>query len=274
MIYLREYTPSEHKVQHPNLYPYNTLSGKFAELLEFSEITVFYEENGCGKSTLLNLIALKLGIDGAEEYCYGQMFIDRFNEESSYSMAYNEKGFQHKVPENSRYIKSEDMLYEIKKIQQEKALRMGYVYETAHSGADADALKRKLFLDNSMNFLTFEGKLLFDKLKFRQEKYSNGETTLQIFENFLQPDAIYLLDEPEASLSLQSQLKLADMINDMVRFFNCQFIIATHSPLMLSKFRGMIYDFDHPTVRTSNWYELGNVRFMYDFFMNNKDKFE
>lgn len=274
MIYLREYTPSEQKVNHPNLYPYNALSGKFSEPLEFSEITVFYGENGCGKSTLLNLIALKLGIDGAEEYCYGQMFIDRFNEESSYSMAYNEKGIQHRVPENSRYIKSEDMLYEIKKIQQEKALRMGYVYEAAHLGADADALKRKLFLDNSMNFLTFEGKLLFDKLKFRQEKYSNGETSLQIFENFLQPDAIYLLDEPEASLSLQSQLKLADMINDMARFFNCQFIIATHSPLMLSKFHGMIYDFDHPTVRMSNWYELGNVRFMYDFFMNTKDKFE
>lgn len=274
MIYLREYMPSEQKVNHPNLYPYNIMSGKFTEPLEFSEVTIFYGENGCGKSTLLNLIALKLEIKGAEEYRYGRMFIDRFNEESSYTMAYNEKGIQYIVPENSRYIKSEDLLYEIKKIQQEKALRMGYVYEAAHSGADTKALRAKLFQDDSMNFLTFDGKLLFDKLQFQQEKYSNGETSLQIFEDFLQPDAIYLLDEPEVSLSMQSQLKLAEIINNMARFFNCQFIIATHSPLMLSKFNGIIYDFDHPTIRQAKWYELGNVRFMYDFFMNNKDKFE
>jgi len=235
LIYLREYTPSEQKVHHPNLYPYNALSGKFPEPLEFSEITIFYGENGCGKSSLLNLIALKLGIEGAEEYSYGQMFIDRFNEESSYSMAYNEKGVQYIVPKNSRYIKSEDLLHEIKKIQQEQALHMGYIYEAARSGADANQLRRKLFQDEQMKWVTFEGKLLFDTLKFRQEKYSNGETSLQIFEDFLQPDAIYLLDEPEVSLSMQSQLKLADMINEMVRFFNCQFIIATHSPLMLSQ---------------------------------------
>ena len=274
MIYLREYTPSEQKVNHPNLYPYNTLSGKFAEPLEFSEITIFYGENGCGKSTLLNLIALKLGIEGSEKYCYGQMFLDRFNEESSYSMAYNEKGVQHIVPKNSRYIKSEDLLYEIKKIQQEQALHMGYVYEAAHSGADADKLRRRLFQDEQMKWLTFEGKRLFDTLKFRQEKYSNGETSLQIFEDFLQPDAIYLLDEPEVSLSLQSQLKLSDMINEMVRFFNCQFIIATHSPLMLSQLRGVIYDFDHSTVRRAKWFELGNVKFMYEFFKKHKSKFE
>lgn len=274
MIYLREYIPSEQKINHPNLYPYNIMSGKFTEPLDFSEVTILYGENGCGKSTLLNLIALKLGIKGAEEYCYGQMFIDRFNEGSSYSMAYNEKGVQHIVPKNSRYIKSEDLLYEIKKIQQEQALHMGYVYEAARSGADADKLRGKLFQDKEMQLLTYEGKRLFDTLKFRQEKYSNGETSLQIFESFLQPDAIYLLDEPEVSLSLQSQLKLADMINEMVRFFNCQFIIATHSPLMLSQLRGVIYDFDQPTVRTSNWYDLGNVKFMYEFFKKHKNKFE
>ena len=274
MIYLREFTPSEKKVTHPNLYPYNTLSGKFAEPLEFSEVTILYGENGCGKSTLLNLIALKLGIKGFEEYMYGQMFIDRFAEESDYNMACNDKGYTYAIPENSRYIKSEDMLYEIKKIQQERALHMGYIYDAERSGADFKALKSKLFEDKEMNSLTFEGKLLFDTLKFRQEKYSNGETSLQIFEDFLQPDAIYLLDEPEVSLSLQSQLSLADKINNMARFFNCQFIIATHSPLMLSKFNGIIYDFDHPTVRRAKWSELGNVRFMYDFFRKHKKKFE
>lgn len=88
------------------------------------------------------------------------------------------------------------------------------------------------------------------------------------------PDGIYLLDEPEVSLSPQSQLKVADMINEMAIFFNCQFIIATHSSLILSQLKGNIYDFDKPVLRTAKWYELGNVRFMYDFFMKYRDKFE
>lgn len=274
MIYLREFAPSDKKVDHPNLYPYNTLSGKFIEPLEFSEVTVLYGNNGCGKSSLLNIIALKLGIKGVEEYKYGQVFIDRFAEESSFSMAYNDSGYTLKVPKNSRYIKSEDMLYEIKKIQQEKALHTGYIYEAERSGADIETLRDVLFDDESMDRLTFKGKLLFDKLQFRQEKYSNGETSLQLFKDFLQPDALYLLDEPEVSLSLQNQVALADMINHLTRFFNCQFIIATHSTLMLSKFNGIIYDFDHTIVKRANWFELGNVRYMYDFFMKHKDKFE
>lgn len=274
MIYLREFSPSNRKVDHPNLYPYNTLSGKFSEPIEFSNITILYGNNGCGKSTLLNIIAQKLGIFGAEEYEYGQMFIDRFVQESSFCMAYDEDGRQYDVPENSRYIKSEDLLYEIKKIQQEKALHNGYLYEASRKGQSVEALQNELFEDENMDTLTFKGKRIFDALKFQQEKYSNGETSLQLFEDFLQPDGIYLLDEPEVSLSLQSQLKLADMINEMVRFFKCQFLIATHSPLMLSQLRGIIYDFDQPKVRTASWTELGNVKFMYDFFMKHKDKFE
>lgn len=227
MIYLREFNPSDRKVNHPNLYPYNVLSGKFSEPLEFSEITVLYGNNGSGKSTVLNILANMLKIQGAERY---KMYTDRFIKESSLQMAYDERGYQRRVPENSRYIKSEDILYEIKKIETE--------------------------------------------MKFNQEKYSNGETSMQIFKDYLETDSIYLLDEPEVSLSLQGQIKLSEMINEMTRFFNCQFIIATHSPLMLCLLNGQIYNLDLPKVKTMNWYELENVRFMYDFFMKYRDKFE
>ena len=53
-----------------------------------------------------------------------------------------------------------------------------------------------------------------------------------------------------------------------------QFIIATHSPLMLSQLRGVIYDFDQPTVRRAKWFELGNVKYMYEFFKKHESKFE
>lgn len=271
MIYLREFKPSGRKVDHPNLYPYNTLSGKFYESLEFESITILYGSNGSGKSTVLNILANMLQLEGVEEYHYGQMYIDRFIEESSIQMAYNEYGYPVKIPEDSRYIKSEDMLYEIKKIQQEEALENGYLYEAYKRGIDVDELRDELY---GMYGLTPKGKRIFDALAFQQEKYSNGETSLQLFIEFLQPYGLYLLDEPEVSLSLDSQIRLSKLINDMVRFFNCQFIIATHSPIMLAQLNSKIYDFDKTPIKSASWYELKDVQFMYDFFMKNSNKFE
>lgn len=136
---------------------------------------------------------------------------------------------------------------------------------------DVEALRDELY---GMHGLTPKGRRIFDALAFQQEKYSNGETSLQLFEEFLQPDGLYLLDEPEVSLSLQSQAKLSDMLNQMTRFFNCQFIIATHSPIMLAQLNGKIYDFDKSSVRRANWYELENVKYMYRFFMKYKSAFD
>ena len=60
----------------------------------------------------------------------------------------------------------------------------------------------------------------------------------------------------------------------MVRFFNCQFIIATHSPIMLAQLNSKIYDFDKTPIKSASWYELKDVQFMYDFFMKHSNKFE
>ena len=54
----------------------------------------------------------------------------------------------------------------------------------------------------------------------------------------------YLLDEPENSLSAENQLKLKQFIEDSARFYNCQFIISTHSPFILSLTDALIYDLD------------------------------
>lgn len=70
-------------------------------------------------------------------------------------------------------------------------------------------------------------------IMFAQEKYSNGETAMQYFDEFLQPDALYLLEEPKVSLSPANQVALAEEINKISRLLECQFIIATHSPFML-----------------------------------------
>ena len=63
---------------------------------------------------------------------------------------------------------------------------------------------------------------------------SNGESALMFWEKEIDEDSIYILDEPENSLSAENQLKLKKFIEDSVRFYNCQFIISTHSPFLLN----------------------------------------
>lgn len=105
------------------------------------------------------------------------------------------------------------------------------------------------------------------------KKYSNGETTMQMLMDYMEPDALYLLDEPEVSLSPSNQVFLAQEINKMARFLNCQFIIATHSPFMLGTLDAKIYNLDSRDMETAKWSDLENVRYFYEFFRKHEDEF-
>lgn len=85
---------------------------------------------------------------------------------------------------------------------------------------------------------------------------------------------MYLLDEPENSLSPDKQMELCDFIADSVRFFGCQFIISTHSPFLLSLNNALIYDLDGDTISESRWTELKNIRTYYEFFKKHSGEFE
>ena len=118
-----------------------------------------------------------------------------------------------------------------------------------------------------------EGSKQEDYITFAQEKYSNGETSLQYFEEYLLPDALYLLDEPEVSLSPANQVKLAEEINKMARFLDCQFIIATHSPFMLGTLNAKIYNIDTENFDIAKWSELENVKYFFEFFKRHEKEF-
>ena len=68
-----------------------------------------------------------------------------------------------------------------------------------------------------------------ERLAKNVDMFSNGETAMRYFTEHIDRDAIYLLDEPENSLSPQNQLQLKYFIEDSVRNFGCQFVISTHS---------------------------------------------
>lgn len=266
MVYLSSFLLSERKVKNPNLYPYSVFQNKYLEPFIFTPITILYGNNGSGKSTMLNIIAKTLNIAGYDEYAYGKEIMNQFVAECSYGMADDDFGRTCKIPKNSRYIKSEDILYEVKKIQQEDALKQGYVYEQVRRGSSKEQAEQELY-----SFVS--GYQRMNIIKFAQEKYSNGETAMQLLLDGMEPDAIYLLDEPEVSLSPQNQVKLAEKINEMVRFLDCQFIIATHSPFMLGTLEAKIYNLDSNDMNESKWYQLENVRYFYDFFKKNEKKF-
>lgn len=92
-------------------------------------------------------------------------------------------------------------------------------------------------------------------------------------EEYLQPDALYLLDEPEVSLSPANQVLLAEEINKLARLLQCQFIIATHSPFMLGTLHAKIYNLDTKDYEVSKWSDLDNVRYFYDFFKKHENEF-
>ena len=79
-----------------------------------------------------------------------------------------------------------------------------------------------------------QSSFLKKRLEREEEENSNGEAAIQYFINQMESAGLYLLDEPENSLSVENQMKLADYIHSSARFFNCQFVIATHSPIFLS----------------------------------------
>lgn len=270
MIYLSSFLFSDEKVIDPNIYPYNVFADKAERLLLFSPITVLYGENASGKSTMLNIMANKLGMEGLEyATCnqYGRVpYFMKFVEESSFSLGEEEDGKTlHQIPKGSRYIKSEDILYEIKKIQQEQILGDGYVYEHVRRGLARE--QREEFRNSHATEQRLE------ILKYAQEKYSNGETTLQMLDDYMEPDALYLLDEPEVSLSPENQTKLADKLNRMARFLGCQFIISTHSPFMLGTLQGKIYNLDSRELEVVEWTELKNVRYFFEFFERHRRLF-
>lgn len=269
MRYIRCFQLSNQLVKNPNIYPYNVLKNKSGELILLDGITIFYGNNGSGKSTLLNLLATKLKIKGAvPPPKYGKLdYFQRYIKEMTVSFETLEDSSRlQKIPENSRYLKSEDILYEIKKIQQETILQEGYHYERRQFGMTKE--------EWSVHKESYAMQQQMERRMFAQEKYSNGETAMQIFEDYLAPDGLYFLDEPEASLSAENQVKLAALINEASRLLGCQFIIATHSPFLLGSLEATIYNLDLEGIQKSRWTQLETVKFYEQFFAQRSNEFQ
>ncbi len=258
---------------HTNVYPFKVFPQKRLEKLEFEPITVFYGGNGSGKSTLLNVIAEKLSLPRTAPFNDTPYFV-------SY-LKYCDFSLSQSVPKESKLIASDDvfdLLIDRRSINQQidrkrnalfeeyaRTRDMEYRFDSLSDYAD---LKRR-------NEAKRRTKSTYTAARLPKEAIgmSNGESAFRYFTREIGENALYLLDEPENSLSPRLQRELADFLTDSARFYGCQFVISTHSPFLLAMKGAKVYDLDSVPVREKPWTELENVRAYYDFFKAHEEKF-
>ena len=260
------------------MYPFKIFPDKNLEHLTFEPVTFFYGGNGSGKSTLLNIISEKIHAIRHSEY-NKSAFFETYTELCRINAA--------ELPQNSQMLSSDDVfdyvmnmrylnnnvdfhreelfrgygLHKFKSVNEEGYIRL-------HGLDDYDRWKE---VHSALS--KTQSKFVKERLSRNVDMYSNGETAMRYFTEHIDKDAIYLLDEPENSLSIKFQIDLAKYIRDSARYFGCQFIISTHSPILLSIEQAKIYDLDSYPVTTKGWTELENVRAYYDFFKKHENEF-
>jgi predicted ATPase len=97
---------------------------------------------------------------------------------------------------------------------------------------------------------------------------SHGESYFKVFQSRFVPDGLYMLDEPEAPLSPLRQLSLLSMLKEMVEKQNAQFIIATHSPILMAFPNATIYNFDGGQIKPIAYDEVEHVAITRSFLQN------
>lgn len=251
---------------YATFYPFQVLAEHEKIELDFEPITILYGGNGSGKTTALNVIAESLSLKRDAEFNRSNFLQDYLN--------LCEFRFEERIPDHSAIITSDDVFDYALNIRNlnlgidEKREDMFQEYlEAKHakfkmeSMADYDRLKQV----NETRRKT-QSRYVRDNLIANIRTNSNGENAFKYFTEKVTEDGLFLLDEPENSLSPKMQLKLKSFIEESARYFGCQFIMATHSPFLLSIEGAKIYDFDSKPVEIKNWTELENIKTYYEFF--------
>jgi predicted ATPase len=96
---------------------------------------------------------------------------------------------------------------------------------------------------------------------------SHGESFLALIQNRFRGDGLYILDEPEAALSPLRQLTLLLEIRELVKK-NSQFIIATHSPILLAYPNATIYEISENGINKVDYHECEHFKLMKQFLDN------
>ena len=279
MIYLKDFylldedmewdiiVSGEKRRIHNSIYPLKIFPEKELKRIVFSDITIIYGNNGSGKTTLLNIIATKLKAKRRIQLDLGKYF-ELYVGKTNYDFS------KLNSCEEIKLISSDDVfdyLLDVQAINSNVHRKKEEITEEYFKLKDVtmdnfynnwEMIKKK----NSINSKTVSSYVREQLGTNNIISQSNGETALLFWQNEIKENAIYILDEPENSLSAANQLKLKKFIEESVRFFNCQFIISTHSPFLLGLNDAKIYDLDNYPANVKDFMELENIKVYMDFF--------
>jgi predicted ATPase len=213
-------------------YPFNLPAVRTFDRLDFHpKVTFFIGENGSGKSTLLEAIAVALGFNaegGSKNF--------RFSTRRSHSVLHEHlriaKGF--KRPRTGFFLRAESFFNVATEIEQ----------LDAEPGLGAPVIQ------------SYGGHSLHEQ--------SHGESFLTLLMERFHGQGLYILDEPEAALSPQRQLAVLARIHDLVNE-GSQFVIATHSPLLMAYPDACIYQCGTDGVAPVAYDDTEHVRVTRDF---------
>jgi predicted ATPase len=219
-------------------------------------ITFLVGENGSGKSTVLEALAAAIGsitagsvsASGDRSLAHLAPLVDAIR--LTWSKR-TRRGF---------FLRSEDFFGYARRMHD---LRAEFEAERSAIWADPDRS------DSAKGFASMPYSRELADLQRRYgeglDAVSHGEAFLTLFRDRLVPGGLFLLDEPEAPMSPMRQLALLALMTDAARDRDAQFIVATHSPILMAAPGATIYSFDGGAVRAVPYADLEHVRFTRDF---------
>ena len=234
-------------------FPFNVPIVQSLDTLHFEQpVTFLVGENGSGKSTLLETLACAVGsitvgaqsADRDKTLAHLQPLAKQFK--LVWAKKRNRKGFFMRSEDFFGYVKRlsamrEEMQNDLKRIDREYADRSDFA-----RGMAKMSYAREL---KAMTDAYGEDGL---------DANSHGESYFTLFKQRFVPGGVYLLDEPEAPLSPQRQLAFISMLHEMVKL-DSQFIIATHSPIIMAYPNANILSFDGDSVKQVAYDDLEHV---------------
>jgi predicted ATPase len=234
-----------------------------SELRFTAPVTFFVGENGSGKSTILEAIACAVeSITVGSESVRTDISLAPVRRLAQYfRLAWTKrtrKGFFLRAEDFFGYARSmrqtrEELEQDLGKVDDEYKNRSKYAADLAR--------------------MPYQGQLAAIRNRYGKDldQYSHGESFLTLFQARFVPDGLYLLDEPEAALSPMRQLTFLAAMKQMLRE-NSQFIIATHSPILLAFPDAQILQFVNGGIHEVKYDQLEHVQLTKDF-LNNPDLF-
>lgn len=239
---LKKITLLRDRVEDWSSYPFTVPAIGTLEKLKFrSRICFFTGENGTGKSTLLEAIAIHYGF-GREG---GTRNFQNDSTESNHSV--------------NALVKAMRMSFDVR-TGAGFFLRAESFFNTASYIDDLD--KGEVFGAPISSF--YGGRSLHTR--------SHGETFFTLLELKFQRNGLFLLDEPEAALSPQRQLSFLVLLHDVLkRYRDAQFIISTHSPVLLGYPEAQIVSFDEGCVTEIDYEECAPLQIVRGF-VNNRER--